>query len=27
LHPRILGALGDLRGELFKRFGIVVPGV
>jgi hypothetical protein len=27
LHPRILAALADLRGELFKRFGIVVPGV
>jgi hypothetical protein len=27
LHPRILGALADLRGELFKRFGIEVPGV
>jgi hypothetical protein len=27
LQPRILGALADLRGELFKRFGIVVPGV
>jgi hypothetical protein len=27
LHPRILGVLADLRGELFKRFGIVVPGV
>jgi len=27
LQPRILGVLADLRGELFKRFGIVVPGV
>jgi hypothetical protein len=27
LQPRILGALADLRGEIFKRFGIVVPGV
>jgi hypothetical protein len=27
LHPRILGALADLRGEIFKRFGIVVPEV
>jgi len=27
LHPRILEVLADLRGELFKRFGIVVPGV
>src|SRR6516164_4459070 len=27
LHPTILGVLADLRGELFKRFGIVVPGV
>jgi hypothetical protein len=27
LQPRILEALADLRGELFKRFGIVVPGV
>ncbi len=27
LHPRILEVVADLRGELFKRFGIVVPGV
>jgi hypothetical protein len=27
LRPHILEALEDLRGELFKRFGIVVPGV
>jgi hypothetical protein len=27
LHPRILETVADLRGELFKRFGIVVPGV
>src|SRR5262249_8432049 len=27
LHPHILEELDDLRGELFKRFGIVVPGV
>src|SRR6516165_466497 len=27
LHARILGVVADLRGELFKRFGIVVPGV
>jgi hypothetical protein len=26
-HPKILEALADLRGEIFKRFGIVVPGV
>jgi thioredoxin-like negative regulator of GroEL len=27
LRPRILEAMADLRGELFRRFGIVVPGV
>jgi len=27
LQPKILGAMADLRGELFKRFGIEVPGV
>jgi hypothetical protein len=27
LRPEVLEALSDLRGELFKRFGIVVPGV
>jgi hypothetical protein len=27
LNRKILEALADLRGELFKRFGIVVPGV
>jgi conflict system STAND superfamily ATPase len=27
LQPRILEVLADLRGELFKRFGIRVPGV